>query len=180
MVASCYRYEPGVHYSRGKCRGNSADRCRFGALSKNLQDHALDLQGSGIWPAFNTAVFTWMAVANQGQEFYGTFWVCLSVLSWLFLAMTVSYYARGYLAERRGVRPAPPDKRPDLALKRRMLIIFGILVSLIFLTVIYKFLRHPDHFTGPDWAGEVILPAALLVQLLANYLRDRFWDASFE
>lgn len=125
------------------------------------------------------AVFTWMAVANQGQEFYGTFWICAAVISWLFLAITASYYARGYLAERRGVRPAPPDKRPDLELNRRMLIIFGILVGLIFLIVIYKFLRHPDHFTGHDWAGEIILPA-LLIQFLSSYLRNRFWDASFE
>ena len=92
----------------------------------------------------------------------------LALFSWLVFAFDTLTYLRGYLAQRRGIRPEGLGKRPssraDIGYIIVLMVLFGLLAIISILG------KHRD------WSVPLIFFAMLAGQC-SSYARSRFWDA---
>jgi CDP-diglyceride synthetase len=106
--------------------------------------------------------------APKKQDWLEVWWPCLALFFWLVFALDTLTYLRGHLAQRRGIMPEGPGKRPSSLPTIGTLLSFMVIVGLMFVVA-----THGEH---PDWALPLFF-FALLANQCSSYARSRFWDA---
>lgn len=124
------------------------------------------------------AGITWIAYLKrtdgQGDARY---WGWMAVLFWLGYAQEIPTYVRGYYAERRGIAPAPPGKRPNFESMKRSMVVLGVLVCVLTLLFCFGSIHFTVHHPRAPWWSDILLGVVLFFQSLSTYTRSRYWNA---
>jgi len=120
-------------------------------------------------------VATFIAWGARDDGRWDGWWVALAALCWLGFAVTISNYIRGYLAQKRGVQPAPHEPKPGQGASRVMMILFGAATIFLFGLPLVNSVRHGfQNSESGGLSGGVFL--ILFTQQLSTYARYRSWD----
>jgi hypothetical protein len=127
---------------------------------------------------------TWIAYVYRTDGYAGLpilryCWSFLTILYWLGYVGVMSNYVRGYLAQRRGVRPATPGRKPKLAYLKRYSMIFGAIACMFALLIYLMSMRRSIHGTRGLWASDVLF-LVFFYQNISTYTRNRFWNAPLD
>jgi hypothetical protein len=101
-------------------------------------------------------------------------WPVLAIFSWLYSALAVSMYIRGFWADRQGVPPAPLVEHMDLKLQSSGLIVFFCIICFALVSI-----GLTDQPKLQEWRFLFLFTAAFFQQV-ANYTHSAFWKANVE
>lgn len=149
-------------------------------LSSKLMDHSLVLSPLCLtWVAYRGGFFGADELADV--PILAHMWLYLAGLYWLSYTVTLTNYLRGYFAQRRGVLPAKPGRKPQLAVLKAYLVTFGVMFVVFTLAMFYVTAtkHHTTHHTGTPW-GVGLFMLAMFFQQLSQYTRSRYWNIPLE
>jgi len=108
-------------------------------------------------------------------------WSYLAGLYWLIFTVTLTNYLRGYFALHRGVLPAQPGRKPQLAVLKAYMVIYAVTFVVYTLAIFYieATKHHTTHHTGSSWGFELFI-LAMFFQQLSQYTRSRYWNIPLE
>jgi hypothetical protein len=110
----------------------------------------------------------------RGSDPLRDVWSLLTTFFWLYSALALSMYIRGFLADRQGVPPAPLVEHSDLKRQSSGLIAFFCIICLALVSI-----SLTDQPKLQEWKF-LFLFAAVFFQQLASYTHIAFWKANVE